>query len=127
MLTVDEDEFWKDMQPLDIAGLPAMQVKSGRLGSCCAPALRCRRRCRLALLHSCFVSDHHHDGVSWRSKTLASLPPQSEVSVVGFPQGGDNVCVTKGVVSRIDRCALDVHGPGQRGLLGVSLAPGFDG
>jgi hypothetical protein len=26
MLTVDDDEFWKDMEPLDINGLPAMQV-----------------------------------------------------------------------------------------------------
>jgi hypothetical protein len=26
MLTVDDDEFWKDIQPLDITGLPAMQV-----------------------------------------------------------------------------------------------------
>ena len=29
--------------------------------------------------------------------------------VVGFPTGGDNVCVTKGVVSRIDR-SLYCHG-----------------
>lgn len=28
---------------------------------------------------------------------------QESVSVVGYPTGGDNVCVTKGVVSRIDR------------------------
>lgn len=53
MLTVDDDEFWRDVQPLEINGLPAMQ---------------------------------------------------ESVMVVGFPQGGDNVCVTKGVVSRIDRC-----------------------
>lgn len=32
------------------------------------------------------------------------LPPmQQGVTVVGFPTGGDNVCVTKGVVSRLDR------------------------
>jgi hypothetical protein len=53
MLTVDDDEFWADMVPLEINGLPAMQ---------------------------------------------------ESVMVVGFPTGGDNVCVTKGVVSRIDRC-----------------------
>eukprot|EP00879_Flechtneria_rotunda_P008710 GHRR01009124.1.p1 GENE.GHRR01009124.1~~GHRR01009124.1.p1 ORF type:complete len:569 (+),score=138.88 GHRR01009124.1:238-1944(+) len=52
MLTVDDDEFWEDVQPLEINGLPAMQ---------------------------------------------------ESVMVVGFPTGGDNVCVTKGVVSRIDR------------------------
>lgn len=25
MLTVDDDEFWEDVQPLEIKGLPAMQ------------------------------------------------------------------------------------------------------
>ncbi|KAG2501015.1 hypothetical protein HYH03_000835 [Edaphochlamys debaryana] len=35
---------------------------------------------------------------------LGALPAMQEsVMVVGFPQGGDNVCVTKGVVSRLDR------------------------
>lgn len=35
---------------------------------------------------------------------LGGLPAMQEsVTVVGFPQGGDNVCVTKGVVSRLDR------------------------
>jgi hypothetical protein len=33
-----------------------------------------------------------------------ALPAMQEsVSVVGYPTGGDNVCVTKGVVSRVDR------------------------
>ena len=37
MLTVDDDDFWRDMQPLDIAGLPAMQVgrKATRAGVTC--------------------------------------------------------------------------------------------
>ncbi len=40
------------------------------------------------------------------------LPPmQQGVTVVGFPTGGDNVCVTKGVVSRLDR--QQVGGVGQ--------------
>ncbi|KXZ44328.1 hypothetical protein GPECTOR_69g421 [Gonium pectorale] len=35
---------------------------------------------------------------------VGGLPAmQSSVTVVGFPLGGDNVCVTKGVVSRLDR------------------------
>ncbi|EFJ52282.1 trypsin family [Volvox carteri f. nagariensis] len=35
---------------------------------------------------------------------VGGLPPMQEsVTVVGFPQGGDNVCVTKGVASRLDR------------------------
>lgn len=52
MLTVEDDEFWEDVCPLEINGLPALQ---------------------------------------------------DSVTVVGFPTGGDNVCVTKGVVSRMDR------------------------
>ncbi|KAI8476024.1 MAG: trypsin-like cysteine/serine peptidase domain-containing protein [Monoraphidium minutum] len=67
MLTVDDDGFWANMEPLDIAGLPAMQ---------------------------------------------------SEVSVVGFPQGGDNVCVTKGVVSRIDR---QQYSHGRTALLAIQV------
>jgi hypothetical protein len=38
------------------------------------------------------------------------LPPmQQGVTVVGFPTGGDNVCVTKGVVSRLDRQQVCVY------------------
>lgn len=32
---------------------------------------------------------------------------QDSVCVIGFPQGGDNVCVTKGVVSRLDRSQVE--------------------
>lgn len=38
--------------------------------------------------------------------------------VVGFPQGGDNVCVTKGVVSRIDR---QPYSHGKMSLLAVQV------
>eukprot|EP00877_Chromochloris_zofingiensis_P007489 jgi/Chrzof1/2994/Cz12g07110.t1 len=67
MLTVDDDEFWRDVQPLEINGLPAMQ---------------------------------------------------ESVMVVGFPQGGDNVCVTKGVVSRIDR---QQYSHGRTALLAIQV------
>jgi hypothetical protein len=43
------------------------------------------------------------------------------VSVVGFPQGGDNVCVTKGVVSRIDR---QTYSHGRTALLAVQVGAG---
>merc|ERR1712203_1182238 len=47
------------------------------------------------------------DDVFWKTAPEASLSdgfPElySEVKVVGFPAGGSTVCVTKGVVSRID-------------------------
>ena len=38
--------------------------------------------------------------------------------VVGFPQGGDNVCVTKGVVSRIDR---QPYSHGKTSLLAIQV------
>lgn len=67
MLTVDDEDFWQDVQPLLIQGLPAMQ---------------------------------------------------ESVMVVGFPQGGDNVCVTKGVVSRIDR---QQYSHGRTALLAIQV------
>jgi hypothetical protein len=67
MLTVDDDEFWADMAPLELRGVPAMQ---------------------------------------------------SEVKVVGFPTGGDNVCVTAGVVSRIDR---QQYSHGRTSLLAIQV------
>ena len=59
LLTVDDDEFWRDITPIVLAD-------------------------RLPSLQDC-------------------------VNVVGFPVGGDNVCITQGVVSRIDMQEY-VHG-----------------
>ena len=57
LLTVDDDEFWRDITPITLADrLPQLQ---------------------------------------------------DEVTVVGFPVGGDNLAITQGVVSRID---MQVHG-----------------
>lgn len=67
MLTVEDDDFWHDMEPLEMSGLPSMQ---------------------------------------------------SEVAVIGFPQGGDNVCITKGVVSRIDR---QQYSHGRTSLLAIQV------
>ncbi len=48
---------------------------------------------------------------------MGDLPPMQEnVTVVGFPLGGDNVCVTKGVASRLDR---QKYSHGQCALLTV--------
>lgn len=43
-----------------------------------------------------------------RSEELPRL--QDEVTVVGYPIGGDNACVTVGVVSRIDMQRYNVAG-----------------
>jgi len=51
MVTVEEEEFWQDVQPLEIGGVPSLQ---------------------------------------------------ESVICVGYPTGGDNISVTKGVVSRVD-------------------------
>lgn len=43
------------------------------------------------------------DGTVIRPLNWASLPSlYDDVAVVGYPMGGDNVCVTRGVVSRVD-------------------------
>jgi hypothetical protein len=113
MLTVDDDEFWVDVVPLEINGLPAMQVRmlAGhvwllRFAACvCCPGLllRCAAWvCCLGLL----LRLPTPGGWQYMSYMFTRmLPPamQEAVMVVGFPTGGDNVCVTKGVVSRIDR------------------------
>ena len=44
-----------------------------------------------------------------------SLPElYSAVAVVGYPLGGDNICVTRGVVSRLDAMAYGGEGRGER-------------
>lgn len=65
--------------------------------------------CDLALLRvdSLFATTHEDRGSSGNGKTyalpLGPLPPlQDEVEVLGYPAGGDSLCVTKGVVSRIE-------------------------
>ena len=46
-----------------------------------------------------------------------SLPElYSAVAVVGYPLGGDNICVTRGVVSRLD--AMAYGGEGAAALAG---------
>ena len=52
------------------------------------------------------------DDAFWETTLAAPLPfaadlPRlfSDVTVVGYPMGGDNVCVTRGVVSRLDAMA----------------------
>ncbi|KAJ9533561.1 hypothetical protein QJQ45_026621 [Haematococcus lacustris] len=50
---------------------------------------------------------------------IGGLPGMQEsVSVVGYPTGGDNVCVTKGVVSRIDR---QQYSHGRTSLLALQI------
>lgn len=51
LLTVDDDVFWEDLAPLQLAEVPHLQ---------------------------------------------------DSVVVVGYPTGGDSICVTKGVVSRVE-------------------------
>ena len=65
-----------------------------------AEVLAIGRECDLALLT---VDDDEF----WRGITPITLAPrlpllQDEVTVVGFPVGGDNLAITAGVVSRID-------------------------
>ena len=55
-----------------------------------------------------------------------SLPElYSAVAVVGYPLGGDNICVTRGVVSRLDAMAYGGEGRGER-LLVVQIDAGVN-
>lgn len=60
--------------------------------------------CDLALLRvdSLFAPTESGNGKTY-ALPLGPLPPlQDEVEVLGYPAGGDSLCVTKGVVSRIE-------------------------
>ena len=72
-----------------------------------AEVLAIGRECDLALLT--VDDDDFWKGIT--PITLAERLPtlQDNVNVVGFPVGGDNVCITQGVVSRIDMQEY-VHG-----------------
>ena len=55
-----------------------------------------------------------------------SLPElYSAVAVVGYPLGGDNICVTRGVVSRLDAMSYGGEGRGER-LLVVQIDAGVN-
>ena len=62
--------------------------------------------CDLALLRvdSLFPTEGNYaNGDAPYALPLGPLPPlQDEVEVLGYPAGGDSLCVTKGVVSRIE-------------------------
>lgn len=69
-------------------------------------------------LFPCPSSAHSHSQFwtgDMEALEVGQLPSMQEaVMVVGFPTGGDNVCVTKGVVSRLDR---QVYSHGRCALL----------
>ncbi|CAJ1424193.1 unnamed protein product [Effrenium voratum] len=73
--------------------------KAGNAKKFCAKRLKIAHECDLALLR---VEDEDFwSDVSFLK--LGSMPSlQDEVSVVGYPLGGDGVSVTEGVVSRIE-------------------------
>jgi S1-C subfamily serine protease len=67
LLTVEDDAFWKDMQPLELGGVPELQ---------------------------------------------------DSVTVIGFPTGGDQLSVSKGVVSRVD---VTSYSHGSHDLLAIQI------
>lgn len=74
--------------------------------------------CDLALLA---VEDASFwEGEPVRPLSLGDAAPElfSDVAVVGYPMGGDNVCVTRGVVSRVDAMS---YTPGAPALLVVQI------
>ncbi|KAL9324645.1 hypothetical protein ACSQ67_009502 [Phaseolus vulgaris] len=81
--------------------------------------------CDLAILT--IESEEFWDGMS--SLELGDVPfLQEAVAVVGYPQGGDNISVTKGVVSRVEPTQY-VHGASQLMAIQIDAAinPGNSG
>ncbi|GMN46845.1 hypothetical protein TIFTF001_016029 [Ficus carica] len=81
--------------------------------------------CDLALLS--VEDDHFWDDVNFLE--LGDIPLlQQAVAVVGYPQGGDNISVTKGVVSRVEPTQY-VHGATQLMAIQIDAAinPGNSG
>ena len=67
------------------------------------------------------------DAMSPAPLTFAQSLPElySAVAVVGYPLGGDNICVTRGVVSRVDAMSYGGGGRGER-LLVVQIDAGVN-
>ncbi|XP_057962317.1 protease Do-like 10, mitochondrial [Malania oleifera] len=81
--------------------------------------------CDLAIL--VVENDEFWDGMSFLE--LGSIPfLQEAVAVVGYPQGGDNISVTKGIVSRVELTQY-VHGASQLMAIQIDAAinPGNSG
>lgn len=78
LLSVEDDEFWKDVEPLRFGSLPHLQVAYVSV-----LRLKTTRMSFLLLIHLSFYV-------------------QDDVTVVGYPVGGDTISVTSGVVSRIE-------------------------
>jgi len=77
--------------------------------------------CDLALLELVAAGEEHDD--FWADVPTLPLSRElpelgDEVTCVGFPTGGDNLCITQGVVSRID---MQGYSPSARQLLVVQI------
>ncbi|MEQ1824435.1 MAG: trypsin-like peptidase domain-containing protein [Pirellula sp.] len=57
----------------------------------------------------------------------AITPLRSEVNVYGFPIGGDQISITKGIVSRIENASLGPNGYGLRAQIDAAINPGNSG
>jgi S1-C subfamily serine protease len=57
----------------------------------------------------------------------AITPLRSEVNVYGYPIGGDQLSITKGIVSRIENASLGPNGYGLRAQIDAAINPGNSG
>jgi S1-C subfamily serine protease len=57
----------------------------------------------------------------------AITPLRSEVNVYGYPVGGDQISITKGIVSRIENASLGPNGYGLRAQIDAAINPGNSG
>jgi hypothetical protein len=99
MLTVDDDEFWEDVQPLEINGLPAMQESGAWRVMVCVCVTPCRRASVSACAGACqcgsttrllcaaLFARHAATDTRGRCACPCHTPALHAVMVVGFPTG----------------------------------------
>ncbi|KAF1878401.1 hypothetical protein Lal_00047069 [Lupinus albus] len=109
LLSVESDEFWREVEPLRFGRLPHLQVFSSSflVGNMFA-------FCFVLLPVAFFLAIKRLKSV----KITYAIAEKDSVTVVGYPLGGDTISVTKGVVSRIE---VTSYAHGSSDLLGIQI------
>ena len=107
-----------------VAHATAVQIRrQGTARKIAATIVHCGHECDLAILT--VDDDEFWAAVEASPLPLGGLPElQDQVCVVGFPTGGDNICITAGVVSRLD---MQVYSHSGQNLLAIQIDAAING